>query len=154
MVGAHYATSYCASKGGVINLTRQLATDYSPLGVRVNAICPGYVANSMGRSVPGTPANVVPDGTAARANGATPTQEVASERWENRIKAAAEQPLVRMGAEDEIASVAIFLATEGASFMTGCIVPVDGGCTATFAGSAVQTMYDPADYVSPISPKL
>jgi NAD(P)-dependent dehydrogenase (short-subunit alcohol dehydrogenase family) len=50
-----------------------------PLGVRVNAICPGYVANSMGRSVPGTPANIVPDSTVARANGANPTQEAASE---------------------------------------------------------------------------
>jgi hypothetical protein len=39
--------------------------------------------------------------------------------------------------------------------MTGTIVPVDGGCTATFAGSAAQTMYDPSDYVSPLAlPKL
>jgi NAD(P)-dependent dehydrogenase (short-subunit alcohol dehydrogenase family) len=53
MVGAHLATSYCASKGGVINLTRQLAVDYGPLGVRVLAICPGYVEHAMGRTVPG-----------------------------------------------------------------------------------------------------
>ena len=46
MVGAHLATSYCASKGGVINLTRQLAVDYGPLGVRVLAICPGYVEHA------------------------------------------------------------------------------------------------------------
>ena len=53
MVGAHMPTSYCASKGGVITRTRCLAVDYGPLGVRVLAICPGYVEHAMGRTVPG-----------------------------------------------------------------------------------------------------
>ena len=48
IIGAPLAPSYCASKGGIVNLTRQLAVDYSPDGLRVNAICPGYIDTDMG----------------------------------------------------------------------------------------------------------
>ena len=114
MVGAPESPAYCAAKGGVINLTRQLAVDLGPRGVRVNAVCPGCVANDMARRGELLP----PDQAAAR--------------WAARESTAALQPLRRQCSTDEIAAVVTFLAGDDASFMTGAIVPVDGGCTATF----------------------
>lgn len=114
MIGAHGSPAYAASKGGVIALTRQMAVDYGPHGVRVNAISPGYTDTDMDdrrtRMTPG----------AAAANLAA------------REAAAALQPLGRQADPAEIARVAVFLASDAASFMTGAIVPVDGGCTASF----------------------
>lgn len=114
VVGAPLAPAYCASKGGVVNLTRQLAVDYSPMGIRVNAICPGYIDTDMGgyRSGLGGQAAVDAD--------------------TRRNAAAAEQPIGRQAQADEVASVAVFLVSDESSFMTGAIVMVDGGCTTTF----------------------
>ncbi|HEY0238407.1 MAG TPA: glucose 1-dehydrogenase [Friedmanniella sp.] len=114
VVGAPLAAAYCATKGGVVNLTRQLAVDYSPLGVRVNAILPGYIDTDMG----GYRAGLGAEG-AAQANA-------------RRDAAAALQPIGRQARAAEVASVAVFLASDESSFMTGAIVPVDGGCTTTF----------------------
>ncbi|UBV44107.1 SDR family oxidoreductase (plasmid) [Deinococcus taeanensis] len=114
LVGAPGAPAYCASKGGVVALTRQLAVDYGLRGVRVNAVCPGYVDTDMG----GGRARLGPEGQAA-ANA-------------RREAAAARQPLGRQAHVDEIARVIAFLASAASSFMTGSIVTVDGGCTTTF----------------------
>jgi NAD(P)-dependent dehydrogenase (short-subunit alcohol dehydrogenase family) len=114
LVGAPLAPAYCASKGGVVNLTRQLAVDYSPQGLRVNAICPGYIDTDMG----GYRASLGPAG-AAEANA-------------RREAAAGLQPIGRQAHADEVARVAVFLASDESSFMTGSIVTVDGGCTSTF----------------------
>lgn len=114
LIGAPLAAAYCASKGGVVNLTRQLAVDYGPHGVRVNAICPGYIDTDMG----GARAALGPDGAAAA--------------HARREEAAARQPIGRQAQADEVARVAVFLAGDDSSFMTGSIVTVDGGCTATF----------------------
>ena len=114
VVGAPLAAAYCATTGGVVNLTRQLAVDYSPLGVRVNAILPGYIDTDMG----GYRAGLGPEGAAA-ANA-------------RREAAAGLQPIGRQAGAEEVASVAVFLASDESSFMTGAIVPVDGGCTTTF----------------------
>jgi NAD(P)-dependent dehydrogenase (short-subunit alcohol dehydrogenase family) len=113
LIGAPLAPAYCASKAGVINLTRQLAVDYGPQ-IRVNAICPGYVDTDMG----GFRASLPPEESA-----------VANARREAN---AALQPIGRQAQALEIARVAVFLASEESSFMTGSIVTVDGGCTATF----------------------
>ena len=106
--------AYGASKGGVINLTRQLAVDYGPLGVRVNAVCPGYIDNDMDQ----------------RRTRMTP--EAAAANLAAREAAAALQPLGRQAQTEEVAAAVAFLASADASFMTGAIVPVDGGCTAHF----------------------
>jgi NAD(P)-dependent dehydrogenase (short-subunit alcohol dehydrogenase family) len=114
LIGAPLAGSYCASKAGIVNLTRQLAIDYSPEGLRVNAICPGYIDTDMGGH-----------------RGSLPTaeREAAQAR---RNAAAALQPIGRQAQPEEVAKVATFLASDDASFMTGSIVTVDGGCTTTF----------------------
>jgi NAD(P)-dependent dehydrogenase (short-subunit alcohol dehydrogenase family) len=114
LIGAPLAPAYCASKAGVINLTRQLAVDYGPHKLRVNAICPGYVDTDMG----GFRASLPPEQSAA-----------ANARREAN---AAMQPIGRQAQAHEIARVAVFLASDESSFMTGSILTVDGGCTATF----------------------
>ncbi|ACO47987.2 glucose 1-dehydrogenase [Deinococcus deserti] len=114
LIGAPNAPAYCASKGGVVNLTRQLAVDYGQRGVRVNAVCPGYVDTDMG----GRRASLPP--------------EEAQAAHDRREANAARQPLGRQAHADEISRAVIFLASGESSFMTGSIVTVDGGCTATF----------------------
>lgn len=114
MIGAHGSPSYAASKGGVIALTRQLAVEYGPHGVRVNAISPGFIDTDM----------------ADRRTRMTP--EEAEANLSDRERRAALQPVGRQADPAEIGSVAAFLASDEASFMTGSIVTVDGGCTATY----------------------
>ena len=114
LIGAPGAPAYCASKGAIINLTRQLAVDYGPDGIRVNAICPGYIDTQLGRRGPRLSREQFIAATAVRE------------------RAAAMQPLGRQGQPSEVAEVALFLASDASSFMTGSIVTVDGGCVTTF----------------------
>ncbi len=114
MIGAHGSPAYAASKGGVIALTRQLAVEYGPHGVRVNAISPGFIDTDM----------------ADRRTRMT-SQDAAANLALRETRAAL-QPLGRQAAAAEIGKVAVFLASDEASFMTGSIVAVDGGCTATY----------------------
>lgn len=114
MIGAKGSPAYAASKGGVISLTKQLAVEYGEAGVRVNAICPGYIATDMADRR----TRMLPD--AATANLAA------------REAAAALQPLGRQADPAEVANVAVFLASDAASFMTGSVITVDGGCTSSY----------------------
>jgi NAD(P)-dependent dehydrogenase (short-subunit alcohol dehydrogenase family) len=114
MVGAPNMPAYCASKAAIINLTRQMAVDYGHDQIRVNAICPGYIDTSLGRG----------------RSSMSPEQFAAATA--RREKAAGMQPLGRQAQPSEVAEVALFLAGDGASFMTGSIVAVDGGTTTTF----------------------
>ncbi len=114
LIGAPKAPAYCASKGAIINLTRQLAVDYGPDHIRVNAICPGYIDTALGR------------------RRSTLGEEELVAALARREKAAGMQPLGRQAQPSEVANVAVFLCSDGASFMTGSIVTVDGGCVTTF----------------------
>lgn len=114
LIAAPKAAAYCATKAAIINLTRQLAVDYGPDGIRVNAVCPGYIDTGLGRRGPTLSADAFAAATAVRE------------------KAAAMQPLGRQGQPAEVAEVVLFLASDASSFMTGSIVTVDGGCVTTF----------------------
>lgn len=114
LVAAPNLPAYCASKGGIINLTRQLALDYGPNHIRVNAICPGYIDTGL------------------RRRRAILSAEELAAAVSLREKAAGMQPLRRQGQPEEVARVAVFLCSDAASFMTGSIVTVDGGCVTTF----------------------
>lgn len=96
--------AYAAAKGGMVALTRQLSLDYAP-HVRVNAVLPGSILTRVWDGVD-------PDGHEAALRQAT---------------------LGRFGRPDEIASVIVFLAGEGASYITGVALPVDGGMSTTVA---------------------
>ncbi len=98
----------------MIALTRQLAVDYGPRGIRVNAVSPGYIDNDMDERR----TRMTPEDAAAQPR-----------RPRSRRRVAAARP---PGATSEIAAAVAFLVSDDASFMTGAIVPVDGGCTAYF----------------------
>ena len=107
LVGIPKMAAYCAAKGAVINLSRQMAAEYSARGVRVNCICPGTVATTgMGQQLVGS--------------------DNSPEAQARRIS---KYPIGRFGKPAEIAQVAAFLLSDQASFMTGSIVSVDGGMT-------------------------
>jgi len=103
--GGDAAASYCASKGGVVLLTRAMAIDHGGQGIRVNCICPGDVDTPM-----------LPDD--ARQRGLA---------WDDYLATAVRRPMGRIGTPDEIARAALFLASDDSSFMTGATLVVDGG---------------------------
>jgi NAD(P)-dependent dehydrogenase (short-subunit alcohol dehydrogenase family) len=104
LVGLSGADAYTAAKGGIVALTRVLAVDWGPSGVRVNCICPGGVETPM-------IAPVLED------------EQVLGLMREST-------PLGRLARPEETAQVALFLASDEASYVNGAIVPVDGGWTA------------------------
>jgi NAD(P)-dependent dehydrogenase (short-subunit alcohol dehydrogenase family) len=108
---AHRYGVYAAAKAGVINLTRSMAIDYGKFGIRVNAICPGWI---LSHGVPDDP--------------------------EILRRAAAMYPLGRPGWPDEIAKAIKFLISDDASFVTGHALVVDGGLTAQLQDSIANTI--------------
>jgi NAD(P)-dependent dehydrogenase (short-subunit alcohol dehydrogenase family) len=108
LVGIHNMAAYCASKGAVLSLTRQMAVDYAPFGIRVNAISPGTISSTeMGKSLLGGDAS--PDA---------------------RSRRLARYPMGRYAAADEIARAALFMLSDEAEFATGSNLVLDGGLTA------------------------
>jgi NAD(P)-dependent dehydrogenase (short-subunit alcohol dehydrogenase family) len=105
LTGGDRAVAYCAAKGGVVVMTKAMAIDHGPHGIRVNCVCPGDTVTPM-------------EHEDARRRGVT---------WEAYIAGASARPLRRMGDPEEIALASLFLASDESSFVTGAALPVDGG---------------------------
>ena len=99
-------SAYTASKGGVVSLTRAIAVDYGRFGIRCNAICPGVIMTPMLASNPryGSEAGL--------------------------MKMARFNPVKRVGQPEDVVNCALYLASDESTFLTGTIIPVDGGATA------------------------
>lgn len=112
--------SYSAAKGGIRTLSKVIATKYGRYGIRSNAVCPGTIVT----------------------DGSEPLFKDSDlhERWID------EYPLGRFGTPEEVAQVALFLASEASSYVTGAEIPVDGGLTGAGVSQTVaQETYDISD---------
>jgi len=109
VVGVANFASYCASKGAVVALTRSMSVDLAPHGVRVNAICPGTVYTPLMEPM-------------LRARGGGDLEA-------GLALTVAKYPIGRLGTPEEIAAVALFLAGDASSFLTGSVITADGGMT-------------------------
>ncbi|MCZ7380046.1 MAG: SDR family oxidoreductase [Candidatus Methanoperedens sp.] len=105
LVGFQGMPAYCASKGGIIQLTKVAALEYAKAGIRVNAVCPGVIRTPM----------------VERVTGGNPEAEA---------QFTAMEPIGRMGTPEEIAESVVWLCSDAASFVTGHSMVVDGGLTA------------------------
>ena len=113
LIGFSNSAAYSASKGGVVALTRQMAVDYAPHNVRVNAICPGVIETPLLRSA----------WALAQGVPASEMDELLAEHWHPKI------PMGRLGHVDEVAAMALYLACDESTWTTGSILTVDGGQT-------------------------
>src|SRR6516164_6950403 len=104
LVGAPFLSPYGAAKAGLISLTKSLAVEWAALGVRVNALCPGWTATDLNR-------NLWEDESAGQAT-------------------VANVPMQRWGKPEEMTGAAVFLASDASTYMTGQVLVIDGGQTA------------------------
>lgn len=105
LLGFPLMPAYAAAKGGVVAITKQMAMDYAPNNIRVNCICPGFVHTPL----------------------TNPKIEGKPEKLREYNESV---PLGRIGQPEDIASAALFLASDDSSFITGVALPVDGGMMA------------------------
>lgn len=109
MVGGERAAAYCASKGGLVLLTRAMARDHAREGIRINAVCPGDVDTPMLTAE-------------ARQSGNDPSEALAASN--------AESPSGRVTLPEEVASLVLFLASGDSKQINGAAYVIDGGATA------------------------
>jgi len=109
LVARKQRAAYCAAKAGVIGLTRAMAVDHAHENIRVNCICPAIVETELG--------------LASMAKAADPAAE--------RRRRSAEIPLGRLGKPEEVALMAVYLASDESAWVTGAILPLDGGTSAS-----------------------
>ena len=102
LVGMRGASAYAATKHGVAGLTKTAALEYARSGIRVNAVCPGFIHTPMFDRI-----------------------NVDNPRGEEQ--ASAMEPIGRLGTPEEVAEVVVWLCSDAASFVTGNVMPVDAG---------------------------
>lgn len=108
LIGLPDRAAYCASKGAIIALTKQIAVQWAGHGIRCNSVCPGTVDSPwVGRLV-----------------------DEADDPTVRRQELIARQPMGRLGTPTEVAAAAVYLASDAAAFMTGTDLIIDGGLTA------------------------
>jgi NAD(P)-dependent dehydrogenase (short-subunit alcohol dehydrogenase family) len=100
-----FGGAYSAAKHGVVGLTKVAALEYATRGIRVNAVCPGVIRTPM-------------------------IERVFARRPETEQQLVAGEPIGRLGTPEEIAAAVVWLCSDGASFLTGVALPVDGGWVA------------------------
>ncbi|MFE9657967.1 SDR family NAD(P)-dependent oxidoreductase [Micromonospora sp. NPDC006431] len=115
--GGWSAAGYTIAKHAVVGVVRQAVVELAPLGIRSNAVAPGIIRTPI----------------MARSFGVPPNQADAfSDFLEEKLGAS--QPIGRLGLPSDIAEAALWLGSDASSFVTGIVLPVDGGATAAYAG--------------------
>ena len=110
LVAEPKCVAYCASKGGVVLLTKAMTLDHAKEGIRVNAVCPGSIMTDMlEQTLP--------------AQGEPEREKVLKEYADYH-------PMGRIGKPEEVAKAVLFLASDNSSFVTGTVLSVDGGAVA------------------------
>lgn len=108
MVGMKRRVAYAASKGGLVQLTKAMALDHAAEKIRINCVCPSLVETPMGRE----------------------SLERAGDAASERARRIAQIPFGRVGTPEDVAALVLFLASDDASWITGAVIPLDGGFTA------------------------
>ena len=108
LVGLPVRPAYSASKGAIASLTRQMAVDFGPQNIRVNAINPSFVITDINRAM-------------------FDQMKAEKKPWEKMIE---QHPLRRLGEPEDVAHAAVYLASDESRWVTGICLPVDGGYTA------------------------
>jgi len=112
--GDYGASAYCAAKGAVSTLTQSMALDYADKGIRVNAVCSSWIRTKMLDGIFDDPSSL-----------SEKEKRAAFDKQALRFI-----PMGRSGGAEEVAKVALFLASDLSSFVTGALIPVDGGLLA------------------------
>jgi NAD(P)-dependent dehydrogenase (short-subunit alcohol dehydrogenase family) len=107
LAGNTNQSAYVASKHGLVGLTRALALDYGPRGIRAVAVCPGFIETERSLAF---------------------ARQVRGDDW--RARKLAEIPLARLGRPEDVAHLVAFLASDEAAFISGAAIPIDGGTAA------------------------